>query len=76
MDIIEICDDGTTGIVEAEGIKYQVNLTLIEEPKVGDYIINHAGFAIERLDIVEARRRIELFNEIAELAGAEGRKVP
>ncbi len=38
---------------------------MIEEPKIGDYVIIHAGFAIERIDREEADTRLELFEELA-----------
>ena len=66
MKIIEINDDGT-GKVAADTATYQVNLSLIQDPKMDDYVIVHAGFAIERLDKEEANIRIDLFNELAEL---------
>ena len=53
------------GLAELEGVRYEVNLSLIESPAIGDYVIVHAGFAIEKLDEEEARQRIELFKTMA-----------
>lgn len=64
MKLIEI-DDEQSGIAELEGVRYQVNTSLVEEPIVGDYLIVHAGFAIEKLDEEEANNRIRLFEELA-----------
>ena len=66
MRLIEI-GSGNDGSAEIEGVTYSVNLSFIEEPKVGEYVIVHAGFAIEKLDEVEANKRIELFKSIAAL---------
>ena len=45
---------------------------LIEDPKIGDYVIVHAGFAIEKLDEQEAIERIEMFRQMrAELDQAD-----
>ena len=53
------------GTAELDGVSYEVNLSLIEDPKEGDFVIVHAGFAIERLDQQEADERLKLFREIA-----------
>jgi len=65
MKLIEIRGDGT-GVAEMDGAQSEVNLTLLEKPAKGDYVIIHAGFAIERLDEKEANARIALFQEIAD----------
>ena len=66
MKIIEINDDDT-GKVEADNVTYNVNLSLIKSPRLADYVLVHAGFAIERLDKEEANKRIELFEELAKI---------
>ena len=64
MKILEIRNEDT-GLCELEGNKQEVNLSLIDNPAPGDFVIIHAGFAIERLDQEEARERIEMFAEMA-----------
>jgi hydrogenase expression/formation protein HypC len=61
MKLTEVREDASAGVAEAEGARYDVNLSLLENPQVGDYVIVHAGFAIERLDVDEANARLELF---------------
>jgi len=51
------------GIVEMEGLRQEISLQLLEDVKVGDYVIVHAGFAIERLDESEAIETLELMKE-------------
>ena len=46
-----------------DGTKRQVNINLVEV-KVGDYVLVHAGFAIEVLEEDEAKKTLELFREI------------
>lgn len=53
------------GICDLDGSRQEVDLSLIEDPQLGDYVIIHAGFAIERLDPDEADTRLELFEELA-----------
>ena len=46
MKIVEITADG--GICDADGSRVPVNLMFIDAPRVGDYVIVHAGYALER----------------------------
>ena len=55
---------GTKGIISYGGAKREVDLSLIEDPQVGEYVIVHAGFAIEKLDEDEAKETLRLFEEI------------
>ena len=59
--------DGSTATLEVDGISTTANVSLIENATPGDYVIIHAGFAIERLDEKEAGLRLELFSELAAL---------
>jgi hydrogenase expression/formation protein HypC len=71
MQLIEIADEGL-GKVDGGGVKTAVNLAMIPDAKIGDYIIIHAGFGIEILDQEEAKIRLDLFRELAEAtAGME-----
>ncbi|HUT63525.1 MAG TPA: HypC/HybG/HupF family hydrogenase formation chaperone [Anaerolineae bacterium] len=51
-------------IVEADGMSMEASLKLVEKVKVGDYVIVHTGFALEVLDLEEAEKTLEIFNEI------------
>ena len=51
--------------IEVGGIRTRVSIGLIDDVKVGDYVIVHAGFAIARLDVEEAEKTMALFAEIA-----------
>lgn len=53
-------------VVEIAGVKKTVSLALVPETRLGDYVIVHVGFAIGRLDPVEAERTLAM---IAELSG-------
>jgi hydrogenase expression/formation protein HypC len=58
MKIISINDDEAT--VEIEGIKRTVGIQLVNDVKPGEYVIVHAGFAIEKLDEQSAQETLEL----------------
>lgn len=66
MKLVETTGE-QTGTAELDGARYPVNLSLLDEVRVGDYVIVHAGFAIERLDEREAEERLALFEEMARL---------
>lgn len=66
MQIVEIKDK--KGIVEVGGVKREVGLQLLKQVKIGDYVIVHAGFAIQILDEKEAKETIALFEEMERLA--------
>lgn len=64
MLVVEVHPDGT-GIVELNGLRQPVNLSLVDTVKPGGYVIVHAGFAIETLDETQAHELIELFDQLA-----------
>lgn len=63
LKIIEI--DGMNAVGEVEGLRRKMRLDFIKDPKLGEYVIVHAGFAIERLPEKQA------LLDIAELAEVE-----
>jgi hydrogenase expression/formation protein HypC len=65
MELIEITADGV-GKVNAGGVRTVVNLMMVPHARIGDFLIIHAGFAIEVLNNDEAMIRLDLFRELAE----------
>ena len=65
MKIVEILTDGKA-LVRQDELETEADLTLIQDPKVGDYVIIHAGYAIESLDLEEAEERLKLFRAVEE----------
>jgi len=51
--------------VDFGGVQREVNVTLVKA-KVGDYVLVHAGYAIQVLDEEEALETLRLWNEILE----------
>ena len=56
--------DGTTAKVSIEDVEYTASLLLLDNVKPGDFIMLHAGFAIEKVDPDEAAETLRLLNEI------------
>jgi hydrogenase expression/formation protein HypC len=66
--VLEINDN--VARVDFFGNVVQVNVSLVDA-RPGDYVLTHAGVAIEKLDAERARELVELFEEIGE-ASDEG----
>jgi hydrogenase expression/formation protein HypC len=62
--------NGTDAIGEVGGIQREVSIMMTPDVKVGDYVIVHAGFAIQVLDQKEAEENLELLRQIGETAEA------
>ncbi|SDF59533.1 HypC/HybG/HupF family hydrogenase formation chaperone [Sporomusa acidovorans] len=52
------------GTVDISGVTRQVSLMLLPDAAVGDYVLVHAGFAIQTIDEAEALKTLELFKEL------------
>lgn len=70
--IVEI--DGYTATVDVMGLKKKISLMLLpEEPQIGDYVLVHAGFAINKIESSEAEQALKLYEEIVkEMEVGEG----
>ncbi len=55
---------GDKGIGEIGGVRREIDLRLLEDVEVGDYVILHAGFAIQKLDEKEAEETLSLLKEV------------
>jgi hydrogenase expression/formation protein HypC len=62
--------DPERAIVDLGGVRKEVSLSLVEGVKVGDYVIIHVGFALQKLDTEEAERTLALFAEMGAAAVA------
>lgn len=51
-------------VVEMGGVQKEVSLALVDDVGLGDYVIVHVGFALNRLDPEEAERTLALFAEM------------
>ena len=62
LRLVEI--NGKEALGESMGLKRKIRVDFIEEPKVGDYIMVHAGFAIERVPEKQALEDLEAWAEL------------
>jgi hydrogenase expression/formation protein HypC len=63
--ITEINDN--MGVIDVAGVQREVSLLLVEDPRVDDWVIVHAGFAIQKIDDATARESLKYLREAAQL---------
>jgi hydrogenase expression/formation protein HypC len=52
--------------IDVDGVRRQTSMLLLEEAQVGDYVIVHAGFAIQKLDEASALETLRLLRTAAD----------
>jgi hydrogenase expression/formation protein HypC len=62
------------GTIDVDGVRRSCSLLLLENSKVGDWVIVHAGFALHKIDETAAMESLAILKEAAALA--EGKKHP
>ncbi|HCI55569.1 MAG TPA: HypC/HybG/HupF family hydrogenase formation chaperone [Bacteroidales bacterium] len=65
--VIEI--KGDMADVSVGGTIFKAGLQLVDDVKPGDYVLLHAGFAIQKIDEKEAQETLQLLEEIRNSAG-------
>ena len=61
--------DGDNALVDLAGVRKEISLSLVDDVAVGDYVIVHVGYALNKLDPEEAAKTLALFAEIGQLGG-------
>jgi len=56
--------NGKNAFCETEGLRREIRIDFVPRVKVGDYVIVHAGFAIEIIDPKRAKENIEAMMEV------------
>jgi hydrogenase expression/formation protein HypC len=67
LKLIEI--SGNDAVGESLGMRRPLRVDFIPDPKIGDYVIVHAGFAIERLPEAQALEDIEAWEDVQDALG-------
>jgi hydrogenase expression/formation protein HypC len=62
MKLIDV--RGNQGVADVGGVRRMVGLQLLDNVKSGDYVLVHAGFAIQKVDEEEALKTLDLFKEL------------
>jgi hydrogenase expression/formation protein HypC len=58
--------------IDVDGVKREASLLLVEDARVGDYVIVHAGFAIQKIDEAAAMETLRFLKEAAAFAEGPG----
>lgn len=56
--------DSQIATVESEGVIKDISVAMIENPMIGDYVIVHVGFALNKIDEEEAQKTFALIEEM------------
>jgi len=63
--------EGLSATVDFFGVRKELRLDIVDEPvAVGDYVLNHVGFAIRRIPPEEVQETLALFDQILDVSGA------
>jgi hydrogenase expression/formation protein HypC len=62
--VSEVLDDGMARI-SLDGVTKVVSVALVDDVRVGDYIVLHVGYALAKIDAAEAERTLALLREAA-----------
>jgi len=56
-------------LIDLDGVQKEISLALLDDVRVGDYVVVHVGYALGRLDPEEAARTLELLRDVSVAAG-------
>ncbi len=59
--------ENNVATIDVDGVRREASLLLIENPMIGDYVIVHAGFAINKLNEEDAKESLKLLREAVSL---------
>ena len=59
--------ENNVATIDVDGVQREASLLLVENPSIGDYVIVHAGFAINKINEEDALESLKLIREAASL---------
>ncbi|MFQ6026660.1 MAG: HypC/HybG/HupF family hydrogenase formation chaperone [Dehalococcoidia bacterium] len=68
--------DAAQALVEQEGRLRQVDVQLLPEVEVGEYVLLNLGLAVQRLSEQEAREVLDLWQQMSSFASQDGQDLP
>jgi len=63
--LVEQINADDDAVVNLGGVRKAISLALVEDIKPGDYVIVHAGYALQKLDLAEAEHTLQLFADMS-----------
>jgi len=70
VQVTELLDEDMARVT-LDGVTKVISLALVEDVQVGDYVILHVGYALNKLDPEEAAKTLLLLDEASRLQGAQ-----
>jgi hydrogenase expression/formation protein HypC len=59
--------ENEVAMCEIDGVQRQASLMMLDDVKIGDYVLIHAGFAIEKIDDDEAQLTLKALREALDM---------
>jgi len=59
--VVSLDTPADMAVVELDGIRKEVSTVLLDEVRIGDYVLLHVGFALETIDTDEAEKTLAMF---------------
>jgi len=59
--------ENNVATIDVDGVRREASLLLVENPEIGDYVIVHAGFAINKINEEDALESLKLLREAVSL---------
>lgn len=74
--VVKISEDKTMCTVDTMGVQRDANLMMMgdDDIQIGDYVLLHIGFVMNKIDEEEAMQSIETYKEILEVMDEEERR--
>ncbi|RLC46769.1 MAG: HypC/HybG/HupF family hydrogenase formation chaperone [Candidatus Cloacimonadota bacterium] len=57
--------EGNSAIGSVSGIKREIDIRILDDVNINDYVLVHAGFAIQKVDEFEAKETLDILREYA-----------
>ena len=67
--------ENNVAVIDVDGVRREASMLLLEDAKVGDYVIVHAGFAIQKLDEEGALETLRLLKETVQMIEEHHHKI-
>lgn len=63
------------GTIDVDGVQRKTSLLLVEDARVGDYVIVHAGFALHKIDEKAAMESLNMLKEAAAFVDEKEKRI-
>jgi len=66
-EVVAITDDRQTATVSLEGVRKDISLALLTDVDLGDFVLIHVGYALNKISPEEAARTLALMAELEDV---------